>query len=228
MNAIKKLLHGADRHWPLFLDFVQFVYNAKVHSLSGSRPFVLFFNRTPNELRDYTVDPVNPPVITLDEWKQHQEKLLAVIFPALDERIKALSASMRKRLDAHRRVLLERLPAGTVVYRLDPLRKDKREARYIGPYTIARVAQNGSYVLRDAEGDIVDHTVPIDQLKIANDDVMDNVYVVEDIMDVRGEDGAHEYLVKWKGYEEQTWVKQHDFNDQAIIRNFWKRRQARQ
>jgi hypothetical protein len=225
MNSIKKLLHGADRHWPLFLDFAQFVYNAKVHSLSGSMPFVLYLNRAPNELKDYTADSIDPPIISLDEWKQHQEKVLAVIFPAIDERIKALSTSMRKRLDSHRRVLLERLPAGTVVYRLDPLRKDKREARYIGPYTIARVAQNGSYVLRDAEGDIVDHTVPVDQLKVANDDVMDNVYVVQAIEDVRGEAGNYEYLVQWKGYDERTWVKQSDFNDQEIVRRFWKSRQ---
>ncbi len=59
------------------------------------------------------------------------------------------------------------------IERLDKLKEEKlsleqKEARYIGPYTVARVAQNGSYVLRDAEGDVADHTVPIDQLKVAN------------------------------------------------------------
>jgi transposase InsO family protein len=88
MQSIKKMLHGSDAHWPLFLDFAQFVYNSKINRITGCSPFVLMFNRTPNEFKDYTVNPVDPPAIDIiDDWKEHQLKILSVIYPAICRRI---------------------------------------------------------------------------------------------------------------------------------------------
>lgn len=221
MQSIKKLLHGTDHHWPLFLDFAQYVYNIKIHQLTGSSPFVLWFNREPNELKDYTVSPLAPVQVSLDDWQQHQEKLLSVIYPAIDERIRALSEQTRKRLNKHRRTLLATLPIGATVMRLDPRRRDKRDARYLGPYTIARRAASGTYILRDVDGDIVDFPVPIDQLKRAPDGFADGLYVIQGISDHRGEPGRYEFLVEWKGYKEKTWVAERDFMDTQAIRDYW-------
>jgi hypothetical protein len=226
MQSIKKLLHGSDRHWPLFLDFAQFVYNTKISRTTGTSPFVLMFNRTPNDLKDYTADPLNPPTIDLEHWKEHQMKINSVIYPAIDERITSMSAKFQQQMDKHRRILLQPLPIGSVVMRLDPHRKDKREPKYIGPYVITRRAVNGGYILKDVDGDIVDYPVHIDQLKLTHPDAMNDLYVIHKIHDHRGHDGAYEYLVEWKDWhnpDDYTWEPQSNFMDTAIIRKYWKK-----
>jgi len=226
MQSIKKMLHGSDTHWPLFLDFAQFVYNSKINRITGSSPFALMFNRSPNEFKDYTIDPTNPPTVNLDEWKDHQSKILSVIYPAVDERITAMSSKYRKQMDKHRRILLQPLPTGTVVMRLDPHRADKREPKYIGPYVIVRRAVNGGYILKDNDGDIVDYPVHIDQLKVAHPDAMKDLYTVHKIHDHRRTNDGYEYLVEWKGYhdpQQYDWLPAANFLDDNFIRKYWQR-----
>jgi PHD/YefM family antitoxin component YafN of YafNO toxin-antitoxin module len=49
------------------------------------------FGRTLNEMKDYTnVTDSNPSptYISLDDWQEHQEKILSLIFPAISERVR--------------------------------------------------------------------------------------------------------------------------------------------
>ena len=55
-----KLLHGASALWPLYVPFVQLVYNNKVQELTGSAPFSLMFGRRLNEMNDYSDDKPMP------------------------------------------------------------------------------------------------------------------------------------------------------------------------
>lgn len=225
MGSIKKLLHGTDKHWPLFLNFAQYAYNTKVATLTASSPFVLFFNRMPNEIRDYSKDSDNPSSISLNEWQEHQQRCISVIYPAIDERIRTMSMAMRQHLNKSRRTLLHSLPIGSIVMLKDPHRQNKREPTYIGPYQIARRTQNGLYVLRDHDNDILDRMVPMDQLKVVSRQAgfMDNIYTVRKVIDHRGEAGAYEYLIDWKGYgpNDRTWEKASNILDADCIKSYW-------
>ena len=44
-DTVVKLLHGAVALWPLYIPFVQLVFNNKVQELTGSTPFSLMFGR---------------------------------------------------------------------------------------------------------------------------------------------------------------------------------------
>ena len=46
---IKKLLHGHQKAWSLYVDFAQLSFNLKIASLTNSLPFVLMFGRRANE-----------------------------------------------------------------------------------------------------------------------------------------------------------------------------------
>jgi hypothetical protein len=112
------------------------------------------------------------------------------------------------------------LPTGATVILVDPIRKNKFEPKYIGPYTIARRARNGAYVLRDGTGDILDRHVPIDQLKLLSKRQQNNnnIYEVQHIISHRGEADNYEYEIKWKGYNEIT---QSNFLDDGVIKKYW-------
>jgi transposase InsO family protein len=235
-EAVVKLLRGAAALWPLYLPFVQLMYNNKVQELTGSTPFALMFGRQLNELRDYSVEPYHP--VNLAEWKEHQQKVVSLIFPAIEERITGKQAVMRKKLDTLRKkIVSDDLLPGTVVqikdpqYLLHPGLRPTKEPMYIGPYTIVRRTLHGPYLLRTDTGEMYGRLVNCDHMKVlyspkqipaVSED--DNAYEVDYIVKHRETDGEYHYQVKWKGYDvkEATWETEEAFNDPQPVERYWK------
>jgi hypothetical protein len=231
---IKKMLHGTNEYWSLFVPFAQLSYNQKITELTGSSPFALMFGRTLNEMKDYTQSADHPLPINLNDWKSHQEKIISLVYPVISERINKGQDKMVQTLNKHRRTIIpSALPTGSVVMLNDPLRANKFEPKYVGPYTIVRRAHNGGYVLRDLTGDIFDRHVTADQLKLLTKasrkkDIDEPIYEVERVKDHKGNPGSYQYLVKWKGYDEETWEPQSNFLDDKVIQGYWKEWKANQ
>ena len=170
-DTVVKLLHGAVALWPLYIPFVQLVFNSKVQELTGSTPFALMFTRTLNQLIDYTTQP--HAAVNMDDWQQHQEKVVSLIFPSVSDRIKGKQEAMRSKLDALRKkVTSDELLPGTVVmikdpiYLLNPSLRPTREPTWIGPYTVVRRTLYGPYIFRDDTGQVYARQVNIDQMKV--------------------------------------------------------------
>jgi hypothetical protein len=230
-SIIKKLLNGTEMYWPMFVNFAQLSFNNKIASLTGSSPFALMFGRELNEIRDYTNDGA-PITIDINDWKEHQEKIVSLIYPAISERIQSGKNKMITQLNRHRKILLPHaVPEGSTVMIKDPVRTTKFEPKYIGPYEIVRRARNGAYVLKDLTGDLLDRHVPIDQIKILQKtkrrkkDEEQPFYEVSKVLNHRGEPGNYEYLIQWKGYsdDENTWEPSSSFADVSIIHDYWRR-----
>jgi hypothetical protein len=247
-QTVMKLLHGTASFWPLYVPFVQLAYNNKVHELTGSTPFSLMFGRCMNELRDYTqpdavsVKPYTP--VDFQAWKEHQEKVVSLIFPSINERVKGKQEEMRKKVDQLRKKIVkgELMPGAVVMikdpsYLLNPSARPSKEPTFIGPYTVVRRTLHGPYLLRDETGVIYPRHVPIDQMKIvySNDRYTQStgkdggsddgdVYEVDYIIDHKESDGEFEYLVKWKGYDksEATWEPEKNINDPQPIERYFK------
>ena len=225
---IKKMLHGHQEAWSLYVDFAQLSFNLKIASLTGTSPFVLMFSRRANELRDFTAE--NPlQSIDLASWKAHQDKLTALIFPAISDRIKAEKQKMMKKFARMRKaVMAEPLPAGARVMLRDVHRQNKFEPHYVGPYTVAQKMRSGNYLLRDAVGDLLDRLVPIDQLKVISRqpgavDADENIYQVRRVVNHRIRNGVKEYLIDWLGYDERTWEPEQNILDSGAVSEYWKR-----
>lgn len=228
MSIVKKLLHGSNEQWPLFIPFAQLTFNNKVSSLTNSTPFSLMFGRSLNEMKDYSgaVTDGDSPSIDLDDWKSFQEKIISIIYPSIADNVLDKKNAMIQRLDQHRRQLKHGgIPAGSTVMLIDPLRKNKFEPKYIGPYTVVRRNRGGAYEIKDATNVILDGRIPSDQLKLVTRRSKrqdDNIYVVEKILSHRGTPGHMEYLVKWKHFtdEHNTWEPSVSFLDNEIIRSY--------
>ncbi len=243
-QTIYKLLHGASALWHLYIPFVQLAYNNKVRDLTGSSPFSLMFGRRLNEMKDYTQEPHLP--INMQEWKEHQEKVMSIIFPAIHDRITQRQAKMRQKMDAVRKkVIKDELMPGTIVqikdpaYLLNPALRPSKEPMYIGPYTVVRRTLYGPYILRDDTGEIYHRQVNIDQMKVVyspkhipdqqpkdaeDDGAHGNTYEVDYIMDHREVNGQYEYHIKWKGYDKSdaTWEPEEHINDPQPVERYFK------
>ena len=230
MSIIKKLLHGNEKNWHLFVPFAQLSFNNKITSLTGSSAFSLMFGRSLNPIKDYTGNDENGIEIKIDDlntWKSHMEKIQSLIYPAILERTKKSKDAMIVALDKKRRVLTKEhiLHPGAVVMLRDPHRKDKFEPKYIGPYSVVRRSRNGNYSLKDMTNEPLDRYVPIDQLKVISKKPrpQDNEteYDIERIIKHRGQSGTYEYFTKFKNYRVPDWIPEGNFADTALIRDYW-------
>ncbi len=206
-----------------------------------------------NELRDYTqpdeekVKPYTP--VDIQAWKEHQEKVVSLIFPSINERVKGKQEEMRKKVDELRKKIVkgELMPGAVVMikdpsYLLNPSTRPSKEPTFIGPYTVVRRTLHGPYLLRDDTGTIYPRHVPIDQMKVVYSNekytnktgesgVSDesDVYEVDYIIDHKESEGEFKYLVKWKGYDksESTWEPEENINDPQPIERYFKLREMK-
>jgi ribosomal protein L21E len=124
------------------------------------------------------------------------------------------------------------LSPGTRVRINDPTLKSKLDPVYDGDFEVVRKNRGNAYVLKNRVGDQLPFNVPIHHLKVippssSTDSEDDAHYVVEKILKHRlTPSGAHEYLVKWKGYSDQSWEPQSSFDSNDPIRAYWKRSPA--
>ena len=249
--TVMKLLHGATIYWPYHLPFVQYSYNDKISSLTGSTPFSLMYGRAPNSCRDYTADEQGDMPMDIQAWVKHRDDILSLIYPSISKRASQQQAQYSMKIDNNRRRLIrEQIQIGTQVMLKDPKyinnhSKAAHEPTYIGPYTIVKVNKHGTYAVKDGLNNVLNRHIPIDQLKVLQPDISklpindavkpssqvdtnsdDNAeYEIESIIKHRVSDrGELEYMVKWKGWplSKATWENEQQFVDTAIIDRYYR------
>ena len=142
-----KRLHGHERLWSMYVDYAQLAINTKIAELTNTSPFALLLGRECNPIKDYTQDP--PLEVDLQAWIGHQERIAAVVLPAIADRVLAAKDKQVARFNAMRRQLApEAFPAGAQVMIRNVDRSSKFDDIYVGPYQIERRTRSGTYVLR--------------------------------------------------------------------------------
>ena len=222
-SIIKKLLQGADIHWPKFIPFAQFSFNNKISSLTNSTPFSLMFGRQARPLSD---SESGSEPMTEEEWKEFQDKINRIVYPAILDRTKRKKIKMVEKLNENQRQLRpDEFPDGSKVMIIDPTRKDKNQAIYVGPYEVIAKDLNKNLVLKEdhENGKLLNRRVTPDQAKhYLPDPDASPVFEVENILDHKRENNINFYLTHWKGYSsaDATWEPENNFLDTKIIREF--------
>jgi transposase InsO family protein len=214
-DTINKMLLEQKREWPIYTDYIQFLINCKFSEAAGSLPYSILFGRRPNDLVDYT--QLKPKPIGIDEWKEHQDRLISIIYPAIKLRQKNIQEKRVKFYNNLRaKVMLEDLPPKTQVMIQNPEllggSKNKNKPKFLGPYTIVQRTRQGPYLLQDLMGNRYNRLVPIEQIKplrtlpIDDSHVEGDRWVVKKILNHhKNARGELTYEVQWKGWDETTW-----------------------
>lgn len=238
-TMLNKLMGGSILEWPHYLEAVQYYYNNKINEITQSTPFSLLFGRQANMYDNYELITDKP--ITVQQWYEHQQKLIALIYPAITSRyIKLKKQQVDKYNSLRYKLLLESLPAGTQVSIKNMKYKSKQDLRYLTGYTVIRRTPQGPYLLRGPDGNLYNRLVPIEQLKplrrlpvIQSPDSNDKQYVVERIIDHSDEnaDGTkqRQYLDKWAGYTQPIWQPLKDLEHcTQLIKEYWQEVRTKQ
>ena len=238
-QRIVRTLHGCEKEWPLFYKAIQLYINMQIKEKHGSVPYSLMFGRAPNELTDYTKKGMELLELApnTEDWKKHQEKVISLIFPTLDLRMRRFSEQYIERLNKMRMpILIEALAPGMPVLVKNPLYLNNNEHTrpmttppYLPDihYVVSR-AKSGAYMLRNEIGELIDREVPLSQLKLLRSRNIpklgeSDVWVVDKIVDRRGRSPVDaEYRIRWKGYraKDDTWEPADHIIDKRLLTDY--------
>lgn len=205
--------------------------NNLIAKRTGTKAYVLMFNRDLNEFDNYKNIKIcldKPITEILEKNKTFKEEIL----PTINQRSKEVTKKRRSYLDKTQKQV-EKLVVGSVVYAIDKTKQSKWDATYEGPFTIVDQNRGGAYTLKDKTGEILKRRFTIDMLKPVTQEGGDNDvekqnqeqhYKVEKILKDKKVRGKQLYWVKWKDYSNRynTWEPEDHFDDVHVIRAYWK------
>lgn len=112
---------------------MQLAFNSKISSLTNSTPFSLMFGRSPNQFQDF-VESKKATKNAVSNWKERQEELRKLIYPALNETVKKKKSKQALSFSKHNNIISDyKFPTGSQVMMRDVTQESKWDARYEGP-----------------------------------------------------------------------------------------------
>jgi transposase InsO family protein len=222
-STIKKLLDGAQPDWDASVPFVQFSMNTKVAHIHRSTPFAVMFGRAPNQFADHSSAPATRT--TPDRLQAKIQFMKDAVFPGIAQLARATQNTAKASFDANHSLV--NIPVGAHVMVRDVARRRKLDPRFEGPFKVVGKTRR-AYILQDNTGALLPRNFPPSAIKVISADIAPDSpsHTVDTILDHRYTDRGYEYLVHWKGHskDHDSWEPAINFDDEATISGYWRRR----
>lgn len=117
----------------------------------------------------------------------------------------------------------KKIEVGDMVTVLNPTPENKLDQRRKGPYRVKGVDKSGVVTLEnleDGEWIELDRRYAYQHVFPTAATVFDDIHEFEKILDRRGEEGAYQYLVKWRRTPDATWEEASQFLDKRPLIRF--------
>lgn len=216
------------RNWDEYLPLVQYYVNRRRHAVTGSSPYELYFGRTLTALVDYTnFNPIEYDDVTFHKVITGLSSYMNIIvYPAIQQRVQAITKLRNKRLDAKRRVDDAMIPVGTwVLLRNNAAIRGAFDKPWDGPYKVLHVGDNNTYTLQHIDGSIVPTKKARNALRIVKYDgeiEIEARHTVHKIISHSGEGLERKYLVRWKDLQVETWEPAINLAGcQELLNQYW-------
>jgi hypothetical protein len=238
IDSLEKQCQEHPEDWDLYLDSVLFAYRVRVHSATGFSPFELLYGRPANLHTSFVDSPLSASLSVPDSLSQRADEIQSlndVLWPTTVDRIREVQIEYRRQQNARvsaAAAVSDTLSPGRVVYVriLQPRRK--LHPRFLGPYKVSVVTENGNYLLANKKNQVLRRAYPLNQLKLVPSDVAqevwtshctDNEFPIDRVVDTTMENGHRLYLVHWRGLdnEHDSWHNEGDIRDPDMIALYW-------
>jgi len=232
--TLRKMLTDTAFEWPQLLPLVQLLINQKHKNLTNSSPFALVFGRVKPNLTSFTANDSDDLAASADDlaaWLKREQYLHDQVFPVIRDRQTELQRAYTGSFKPSQ-TTSTRLPVGSVVMLFDFTRKSKNAPPWTGPYSIVRVTSAGAYTLRDFSGVLFHRDVPRDALKLIDSADLKSALENTTLRATRitnsrvAADGSTDYLVRWAGFADSTWVPSTEITDPALVDAFLAQQKA--
>ena len=242
-KVLYKELEGALQSWCLFIPAIMYFMNKKISEVTGTTPFAAMFGRAPNPFKDYSGQE-----ITESEKLQHRIDFMNhVLFPGIYAHSLAVIKGRQDIFNKRNRIVkYPFFKLGSVVLYKDPNITSVTPSN-VPRWTPMRVhgyGDNLTYHLASLDGVLLPTPTPVNQIKprpalkvmpTKNQTLEIETILAHRLIDTKislkdSPNSNFEYLVKWKYVAEdhpqcRTWAKHSDFDQPAVIADYWKRNQ---
>lgn len=172
--------------------------------------------------------PASSEPTSVEEWIKYQERINEIVYPAILDRTRQHKKSMVDSVNNRQRQLKgNEFPVGSLVMITDPSRKDKNQAKNVGPYKVISITRNNNLILQEnhVNGSVLKRQVPPDQasrIETNSNADNENIYEIEAILDHKVINNQLKYLIHWKNYSEvdATWEPPSNFLDTNIVKEY--------
>ena len=220
-EVLLPLIRGDLGSWARRLPEAQYAMNTSVHRRHGSTPFSLMFARGHNPLRAEPIQPSRP--LTEAEFQRRYEVMSEVVFPAIATRTNEYNKKVFKDFYKRHKMIAEDLPPGSMVMKQVKPFPRSGEPAWEGPFFVLQRNRGGSYVLRDATNALVPRPTPLSQLRLVSYEgaLNPDSFEVDHVIGHRDlENGARQFLFRWKDQESKSWVDEKDIDTLKCITDY--------
>ena len=208
--------------WDLFLPYLVMFYNATVQASTGYSPYFIEHGREPTLPWHPQREPPSNETGSLEDYVHKHLLGLHLAWDSLMANLDDVERRRKMHHDAKYQTNIVFAPGDRVLL-LQPGRRSKMEMPYVGPYRVVwGPDERDRYGLRDLEGRRFNE-FHVSKLKEwpsgveGIEDIGDDYYIVERILDVRMREGEKECLVKWTGYSKKhnSWENWKELSEAA-------------
>lgn len=222
IESLRKHCEFNTSKWHLWIPFILFSYRTRINTTTGYTPNEILFGRKVYNFEDFNENTKINFSGSLEERTKEIKNLIENIEDTAKTNIIKKQTKQIDIQDNCHRIKINSLGKDQMVYIKNDGLQPKLAPRFKGPFFIEDSTANGNYRLRDATGELVNESYPLHKLKVIKslDEIEENVYEIEKILNHKDEDGIRYYLVKWKSLDEETWEKETNFNSTKLINQY--------
>lgn len=219
-QTLLKITKGIMHEWDSYLPAVQMALNTKINPSLKSSPASLVFGMHPNDFANYS--RAESKLLNEQELLDRINMIQKIVRPEV-HKIFVKTQEKRTAASNARLQLVKPIAIGDQVMWKSMDRKNKHEPKWLGPYEVVDFDGN-NYSLKDPQGHIYKNKPPRDQLKLIKGHInTSQEFLVEQILDHKGPVSNRQFLIKWKGYsdESNTWEPEENLNCQRLMNQYW-------
>ena len=214
-----KLINSDLSDWASFLPAVQYGLNIRISSRHKSTPFSLMFGRAANTLKSY-LDVSSHP-LSEEQLLQRSKLIIDSIYPSIFEMSKDYGKKSASYFNKSKKIV-DSFKVGDFIMLKNINKKRKGDAIWLGPYSIAKVHDSGTYSLKDRTNSLMKTRVSQKHIKLVKSKLNENEtqsFEIGAILDHRGKGSKREYFVSWKGYpeSENSWIPLENFDTMDLV-----------
>ena len=220
-TVIKKLCKGDTTSWHMHVPAALIMINLKIAKHTSLSPFQLFYGRDFAAQDSKETTSLTRKQEDIDKWIDILTSSSQKLIPLINQAIIKKQANINKQFaKTHRMAKPNEFKINDTVFIKSQQKKQKALDTCLGPYTIYKIFENGSYGL--TQGPVIhERPVPISELKhfTASIDSNSSISTAKQITEQRGSKSRPSYKVLWSD-ESSSWEPESNIIDRSLITNF--------
>jgi len=221
VKSLRKHAEADPYNWDLYLSFVTFAYNTRVHSITRVAPYTGVFGILCNNFDDY--DSHSNIVLAREANINRIKNVFENVQTNIVRKRNEFASTQKVIQDNSHKIAKEPFKINDLVTVKAMKIQGKMQPKFNGIFRIDSITSHGNYKLKNNRGELLKQSFLHSRLKkIPNEIELEEEehLEVESLLNHRTKNGELQYLTLWKDGE-QSWEPEYHFDTTEVIEDYW-------